>query len=1018
MSKYIVSSLLLLSLFGCGDSANDKAVDPITIQEVEVPTPERPEPVDVILQEMEAGFCSIDGIIEGTNLGFTGAGYANTDNAVGTKITWQINATTAGDYDVEITYATPNDRPATLTSNGVATSVPFASSGGFESWLIDTSMVTLVAGDNDIVLNSTVIEGAPNIDSIKVSGVGITASACIYVAPVVPTADTQIFVIGDSTAANYGVSKYPQAGWGQTLQYFFDDSSLEVMNRARGGRSSRNFYSEIGLWDEVIQEIDTGDYLFIQFGHNDRDNSPDKDRYTSPEDFEGYLANFVTEARAKGAIPVLVSPMVMNAYRDGVLRNVFTEGGSDYAGSTAKVANDLDVAYVDLNQKSYDLVKSLGIEQASHYLYLILDAGEYPNYSDGSNDGTHFQESGAVEMSRLIVEGLEELNTRTEMTTLLDGVKRRNEFIVEAKGANDSIITASNAYPEGTPLTVKTIAGSTDTFNAWYSVGQNVSDVNIYQTTMPNSNYTLVAAFNGAVPLTNTNLVTLHIIGDSTVADYTAGYYPQTGWGQVFQPFFDDSKVIINNEAFGGRSSKSFYENHWDDVKAKISAGDFVFIQFGINDRNNTDPARYAPTGGVFEGFMTDFANETIALGAIPVFVSTVRRNQWQGGEPYDAWHEHPVVTRDLAATLGIALIDLDGKNKTLLETVGEDYANRFYYMGFGANEYPNYLTGKSDTVHFQEAGAVEMARLVQEGITELSTNQALAPLQNALKPVYPLTVSSPTPTDGMFTTGYSYPAGTPITLKALAHDGSVFTQWLDNNSAQITDETIYQYTVEDSAAEFSAVFNNSEGLGIETTNLVAELDGADVKLSWDLRNYTEAITSLALYRYEVVAATSTTQADTGTPLLTDAAQSGTFVDNTAQAGKTYTYSFKITQGDKVTDTVEPETEVRIPFIEEIPVTNVIAVVDGTAIDLSWDIKYFNPDISYLEVHRNDRNEILGRTRIAGGAPLKGSLRDEDLEPGKTYWYMFKMVQDGVIYNTNPEAETLIPVDAVANPKN
>lgn len=96
--------------------------------------------------------------------------------------------------------------------------------------------------------------------------------------------------------------------------------------------------------------------------------------------------------------------------------------------------------------------------------------------------------------------------------------------------------------------------------------------------------------------------------------------------------------------------------------------------------------------------------------------------------------------------------------------------------MGFGANEYPNYLTAKSDTVHFQEAGTVEMARLVQEGITELSTNQTLAPLQSALKPVYPLTVSSPTPTDGMFTTGYAYPAGTPITLKALAHDGSVFT--------------------------------------------------------------------------------------------------------------------------------------------------------------------------------------------------------------------------------------------------
>lgn len=259
MSKYIVSSLLLLSLFGCGDSATDKAVDPITIQEIEVPPP---EPVDVILQEMEAGFCSIDGIIEGTNLGFTGAGYANTDNAVDTKINWQVNATTAGDYNVEITYATPRDRPATLTSNGKTTAIPFSSSGSFESWLIDTSLVTLVAGDNDIVLNSMTTEGAANIDSIKISGVGIAAGECIYTAPEASNADTQIFIISDSTAASYGASKYPQSGWGQTLQYFFDDSSIKVMNRARGGRSSRNFYSEMGLWDEVIQEIDTGDYLF------------------------------------------------------------------------------------------------------------------------------------------------------------------------------------------------------------------------------------------------------------------------------------------------------------------------------------------------------------------------------------------------------------------------------------------------------------------------------------------------------------------------------------------------------------------------------------------------------------------------------------------------------------------------------------------------------------------------------------------------------------------------------------
>lgn len=1007
MNKYLVLSLLLLSIIGCGGQKSTEVgntAPPMISPPAPPISPETPEATEIVIDEMTVGFCTLTGEIEHDYTGFTGAGYANPSDTLNSFIKWQVNAAKAGEYTLELRYASPIDLPALISGNNNKTNITLASTTAWDLWSVNTATLSLAAGENTITLTSTLAEGLPNIDSLTIKGTGLNAGPCEFEATVpeigAPTADTRIFIIGDSTVANYGSSYYPQKGWGQVLQYYFNETDVEVVNRARGGRSSKSYYSEVGVWDEVLKEMTTGDYLFIQFGHNDRDFSK-AERYTPPADFEVYLTNYVNESRAKGAIPVLISPMIMNAYNGDILRNVFTENGNDYRASMEKVATDLNVPFVDLNLKSFALVSSLGKEQASHYLYLILDAAEYANYPNGSNDGTHFQESGAVEMARLIVENLVELKAQVDIAPLITSLKHRYELTVESAGANNSIITSTAEYPAGIPLTLKTITGETDTFNAWYNYGQKVNESNIYQTTMPANKYTVVAAFNGVIPIANFSFANVFIIGDSTVANYTAGYYPQTGWGQVLQNHFDDSKITVDNRALGGTSSKSYYENHWDTVKTSLSAGDYVFIQFGINDRSN-DEDRSAPTGGVFEGFMTRFAQETIALGATPIFVTSVRRNQWQAGVPYDAYHEHPVVTRELAAELGIALIDLDSKNKALLEEVGEDYANQFYYMGFAANEYANYKLGSNDTVHFQEAGAVEMARLVREGITELNSNPAIATLIDALTPLYPLTINSPTPEAGVFTKGFSYPQETPLTIKALTKADNVFTQWLDDNSAQVSDKFIYQFSAENNATELSAVFNNSEGLGLPSTNLVSQLNGIYVELNWDLQNFDPAITYLELYRND--------KNDTAgrTRIIAGATTTGTFIDETTVEGTTYWYMFKVVQ-DTVTTNTLPEAELRVPFVTEIPITNLTATIDGTAVELSWDLQYFEPEITYLEVYRNDKNEAAGRTRIVAGASLAGTFRDEGLEAGKTYWYMFKMVQDGATFNTEPEAETTLP---------
>ena len=132
-----------------------------------------------------------------------------------------------------------------------------------------------------------------------------------------------IYVVGDSTVCTYKDNAYPQTGWGQVLGYFFDASRVKVNNYAIGGRSSRTFIEE-GRLDEVKGKLQTGDYLFVQFGHNDRDYSKEA-RYVPPADFPGYIQKYVDAAKAKGANVILISPMNLNGSR-----NVFSTGDKNY----------------------------------------------------------------------------------------------------------------------------------------------------------------------------------------------------------------------------------------------------------------------------------------------------------------------------------------------------------------------------------------------------------------------------------------------------------------------------------------------------------------------------------------------------------------------------------------------------------------------------------------------------------------------------------------------------------------
>jgi lysophospholipase L1-like esterase len=316
-------------------------------------------------------------------------------------------------------------------------------------------------------------------------------------------------------------------------------------------------------------------------------------------------------------------------------------------------------------------------------------------------------------------------------------------------------------------------------------------------------------------------IIKIYTIGDSTVQDYNSGYYPRKGWGQVLPYFFNSSNVQVVNKAVGGTSSKSFYNNFWSAVRDALQPGDYVLIQFGINDRNKADAARYTPTGGEFESYLTKFVNETKAKGAYPVLVSTVRRNAWNADKTvYDAYHDHPVAVRTVANSLKVPLIDLDAKSKVQMEAAGQTYTTRFWYNNYVAGEYPNYPNGNTDDVHFQEMGAIAMANLVVQGIEELKSDVNVSKLIPYLKPRYQIGINvNPVGSDIATTRTSSYPEGLTITLKTLPKTSGSFQKWNNASGGQLSTATLTTVKSGTAAATYTAVYKGATTTCTATIN-------------------------------------------------------------------------------------------------------------------------------------------------------------------------------------------------------
>ena len=270
-----------------------------------------------------------------------------------------------------------------------------------------------------------------------------------------------IFMIGDSTMANKKMDGgNPERGWGMVLPGFFSED-VRIDNHAANGRSSKSFISE-GRWEKVISKVKKGDYVFIQFGHNDE--KTDSTRHTDPgTTFDDNLRRFVNETRAKGGIPVLFNSIVRRNFvqpKDASIAEdirripgaskeqpkegtVLFDTHGAYLDSPRNVAKELGVTFIDLNKITHDLVQGLGPAE-SKKLFMFVEPNRVPAFPKGREDNTHLNIYGARTVAGLAVKAIGK-----EIPELAKCI-RHYDYVVAQDGSGDffTVQEAVNAVPD------------------------------------------------------------------------------------------------------------------------------------------------------------------------------------------------------------------------------------------------------------------------------------------------------------------------------------------------------------------------------------------------------------------------------------------------------------------------------------------------------------------------------------------------------------------------------------------
>ena len=352
-----------------------------------------------------------------------------------------------------------------------------------------------------------------------------------------------VYLVGDSTMADKPLNDNPERGWGQILPQYFD-GEIVIKNHAVNGRSTKSFIDE-GRWDAVLKELKAGDWVFIQFGHNDQ-KSEDPKRYAAPNtDYRNNLARFVNQSRAKNARVLLITPVMRRRF-EGNGKFVDTHG--EYPAAVKSVAKELNVPLFDLHRKSQIVIERHGVE-GSKKIFLHFGANYFAQIKEAKKDDTHFSEYGASVMASLVSEGLRELNLdiarnlkgsdfkeklayelpkiyephfSKQIFKVTDFGAQPDGLTLNTKAINDAVEAASKAgggtvvFPEGMWLTGPIVLKSNVRLhlekNALLAFSKNRDDFPLIETTFEG-----VATYRSQAPISAVRAENIGITGEGIV---------------------------------------------------------------------------------------------------------------------------------------------------------------------------------------------------------------------------------------------------------------------------------------------------------------------------------------------------------------------------------------------------------------------------------------------------------------------------------------------------------------------
>ncbi len=367
-----------------------------------------------------------------------------------------LNTTLDGsNYEVEITLANPTDEAYTchIRFNGIVKAEAVTVSAGEEK------KIKLIACMTDGVLSMSFVAGA-----VSELGDEILAGE-VYIKDIVITPENAkqkqtrptVYLVSDSTVQSYEKRFYPQAGWGQVFYQFFEGAEryreyrakhssyslcrtyelpkLVIENRSIGGRSAKSFYDE-GKLDEVLEIICPGDFMFVQFAHNDA-TAIRPNRYIAPEDFPFYMQRYIDACKRRGAQVVLVTPVAMRTCGDG---EEFHISFAPYREQMLKLAKEQNIPLLDLGAESTRYLNQIGAEESKN-IYLWLAEGEYPDgaYAAGVSDKAHLQEYGAKVYANIVAKLILEYDRDNRLDGLKALVSPKQEIEKPKKSASGKV---------------------------------------------------------------------------------------------------------------------------------------------------------------------------------------------------------------------------------------------------------------------------------------------------------------------------------------------------------------------------------------------------------------------------------------------------------------------------------------------------------------------------------------------------------------------------------------------------